>query len=175
MNTRHPRFTPAVLTLVAGMVGTLLWGSTHALAADSPNAPALGATAISNLVVPIAGTVGGAPENIALTGRARIMSTLVTDPDFGGPPSVILSIDLLNVIGVGQSTGVRYLATGQDVVIRLLRPSDFVEITFPVFPVGPGGTAVARPVIATFVLTFDAANGQLKAAEARFNTAGFPG
>ncbi|RJG12368.1 hypothetical protein D3879_03475 [Pseudomonas cavernicola] len=164
MNTGHPRFTSALLAL-AGIVGSLIWES--ASAAPSP------ARQTSQLIVPIEGTLDGATENIALKGQARIRSTMFTDPDFDGPPGVILSIDFLNVIGVGQSTGARYFAHGENTVVRPLRPSDLVELTFPITPVNANATESARPVLASFTLTFDVDNGQLRAAIANFSTPSF--
>ena len=170
MNTRCSRFTRAVLLLLAGMAASLVWQSASAQAL-----PAIEASrAVVNLIVPIAGTVQADLETVAFSGRAHIMSTLATDPDFGGLPSVILSIDLLNVFGVGQTTGARYVATGEDKVLRLLRPSDLVEVTFPVFPLG-SKTALARPLLASFSLNFDLGNGQLRRAIAKFSTPDFPG
>lgn len=162
MNTRHAKLTPAVVALLVGIVGSLVWASASA----DPARP------VTNLVVPIAGTIGAGAENIALKGQARIMSTFVTDPELGGPPSVVLAIDLLNVLGVGQSSGAKYLARGRDHTTRLFRPTDLVEIVFPVFRVGPKGNDVDRPVLASFFLTFDE-DGQLEAARATLSSSPF--
>ncbi|MBI4293855.1 MAG: hypothetical protein HY661_20460 [Betaproteobacteria bacterium] len=159
MNTVHPRSTPAVLALIAGILASLVWAS----AAAQFSRP------IANVVVPIAGTVAGAPEDVALSGRARVAITLVTDPDFGGPPRVILAIDLLNVFGEGQSSGAKYAATGEHKVLRLLRREDLVEVTFPVAPVGAKGTELVRPALLSFTLNFDVGNGRLERALAKFS------
>ena len=163
MKTRRLLCTPVVLALLLGAVGSLLWRGTPALAA----APA------SNLIVPIVGTLDGLPESVSLTGQAQIRSTLVSDPDFGTPPSVNLSIRLLNMSGVGLSTGARYVAKGEIGVMRLLVPSGVVEVTFPFTPVGATGIASARSGLATFTLTFDINNGSLKGATASLSSPNF--
>ncbi len=166
MNTRHLNFTPVIFALLAALVASLVWQSASAQAV-----PPINSRAVSNLTVPIAGTVQVGAENIALSGRAHIMSTMVTDPDFRGPPSVILSIDLLNVSGVGQTTRARYVARGEDRVIRLLVPTDLIEITFPVFAASSTATALARPALVSITLDFDVGNGHLRRAVANFATA----
>lgn len=169
MKVRHARLiVPAVA--LAGAVASLLSRS----AAATPAAPQAGFTRqTTQLIVPIQGTLGGAAEDIALLGRARIRSTTFTDADFGEPPGVILAIDLLNVIGVGQSTGTRYFAHGENIVVRPLRASDLVELTFPISPLGTRETESARPVLASFSLTFDLDDGKLQGALARFSSPAF--
>lgn len=189
MKTRCSRLTATALALLAGIAASLIPGSSSA-----------GITrATSSLVVPITGTVADAPESIApteqaretqgnipltaqaraapgsitLTGQVRITSVLATDPDFGGPPSILLTITLLNVTGVRPPAGAKYLARGEDKVIRPLQHSDLVEINFPIFPAGSQGSvsgpALPHSALASFQLTFDVKNGQLKAAKAKFS------
>lgn len=166
MNTAHSRFKSLVLALLAAVLASLAWHSAFAQASRK----------ISNIVVPIAGTVQVGEETIAFSGQARVTSALVTDPDFGGPRSVILAIDLLNVFGVGQSTGDKYVARGEEKLIRLLESSDLIEVAFPVFrfPVRPGATALDNPLVASIDLEFDNGNGQLREGNARFSALGAP-
>lgn len=164
MNIRRPRFTRVVLALLAAVVASLVWEGASAQITRG----------IGNLIVPIAGTVQADPETIALAGQARVIATLVTDPDFGGPASVLLSIHLLNVSGVGQSSGTRYIGTGEQRLIRLFRRSDLVEFTFPVIPVGARGTALVSPALASFALDFDAGNERLRRATAKLATPELP-
>ncbi|MBI2316138.1 MAG: hypothetical protein HYU75_03675, partial [Betaproteobacteria bacterium] len=157
------------LALLAGLTANLAWQSA---AAQIPSS--LLSRPVTNLIVPIAGTVEGVGETVALSGRARVIATVVPDPDFGGPTSVLLSIDLLNVAGVGQSSGARYVATGEQKLLRLLSSSDVVEVTFPVAPVGAKGTASVRPLVASFNLSFDTGNGQLRRALASLSAPDLP-
>lgn len=170
MNTRHPSLTRAVLALLAAMLANLVWQSASAQIPSSLSS--LLSRPVTNLIVPIAGTVEGDGEDVALSGRARVMTTVVPDPDFLGPTSVIVSIDLLNVFGVGRLSGTKYAATGEQKMLRVLAPSDRVEVTFPVFPVGALGTASVRPLVASFDLDFD--NAQLRRAIAKFIGPNFP-
>ena len=167
MKTGYPRLAGALLALLAGMAGALMGQS--ATAQGSVDLSPRGRST-SELVVPIAGTVQTEAERVVLTGKVRIASTLVTDPDFRGPTSVILAIELLDVRGVGQSTRSGYVATGQQRLTRLLARSDLIQTTFPVLRTGSGIAALARPALALFGLTFDLSNGQLRAATAGFST-----
>jgi hypothetical protein len=160
MNSRHLRSTAVAFTLLTALVHTPILADP---AARENRAE-------SDLVIPISGTAHGDLESIALSGRARISSVLVTDPDFGSPPSVFLSVDLVNVTGIGQRTGARYHVTGEDKVTRVLRHSDLVEIAFPIFPMGQNRTPLAHSVLASFILTFNVHNGRLKAAKARLSS-----
>ena len=160
MNSRRFRFIAVAFTLLTALVHTPI------LAESSKREN----RAEFDLVIPISGTAHGDLESIALSGRARISSVLVTDPDFGSRPSVFLSVDLVNVTGVGQRTGAKYHVTGEDKVTRVLRHSDLVEIAFPVFPMGQNRIPLAHSVLASFILTFNVHNGQLKAAKARLSS-----
>lgn len=166
MNTHHTRFTPFVLALLAALAASLVWQSASAQVSRP----------ISSLIVPIVGTAQAGAQPVAFSGRARIMSTFVTDPDFRGPPSVILAIDLLNVSGVGQTTGARYIARGEEKLIRLFGDSDLIEVAFPIFrfPAGPTATTLANPLLASFKLDFDGDDGQLRQAIAGFSTPNLP-
>ena len=158
MKMRQRFFTPVVLSLLVGIAGGLVSGGTSALAATT------------TLVIPIAGTVDGLPESVSLSGKVQIQSRMVTDPDFGTPPAVILSIDFLVVSGRGLSTGTRYVASGEQHLRRTLVPSDLVEITFPFFPQGARGAAQARPGLASFTMSFDVTTGRLTGATGSVTT-----
>ncbi len=162
MKMRQRYFTPVVLSLLVGIGGALVSGGTSALAGTT------------TLVIPIAGTVDGLPESVSLSGKVQIQSRMVTDPDFGTPPAVILSIDFLSVFGQGLSTGARYVVAGEQVLRRMLAPSDLVELTFAFFPQGPDGALLARPALASFSMSFDVTTGNLTGATGSVNTVDLP-
>ncbi len=164
MNITLRRIPPALLAF-AGILASLVSSSAAADPRFSRRA--------DTLVVPIAGTLEGETEDIALKGQARINSTSFSDPDLGGAPGVILLIDLLSVVGVGLQSRTRYFAHGENRVVRELRSTDLVELTFPITPVNGDPTKTALPVLASFQLTFDVDQGQLRAASARFSTPSF--
>jgi hypothetical protein len=144
-------------------MGHVLWGGIPALAAPS-------------LVIAIEGTVDGPPEKVPLSGQARLTSTLVTDPTFNGPSSVILTIDILNAKGKGLSSNQQHIASGMDQVYRtrLLLSSDEVEITFPFFlAAGPKIDALARAALASFKLSFNTSTGEIVGASGTINTPKF--
>ena len=160
MNINRLRSAVVSLTLLTGLASTPILADSSAR--QNRNT--------SDLIIPISGTAHGDLESIALSGRARITSVLVTDPDFGTPPSVFLSVDIVSVTGVGQRTGTKYQVTGEDKVTRVLRHSDLVEIAFPIFPMGQNRAPLAHSVLASFILTFNVHNGRLTAAKARLSS-----
>ncbi|UCO95949.1 hypothetical protein LF844_14720 [Metapseudomonas lalkuanensis] len=159
------RYLPAALLTFAGLVAA----TTSHLARAVP----LFTRRVDQLVVPIAGTLTTASEDINLSGAARIRSTEFSDPDFKGPPGAILFIDFVNVVGVGLTSKTRFFAHGEQQVVRELRPTDVVELTFLITPVNARATAEAIPVLATFQLTFNVDQGQLTAATGSFSTPDF--
>jgi hypothetical protein len=110
------------------------------------------ARAASSMVVPMAGTVTDAAGSVALSGQATIESTLVKD-EFGGQPSVILSIHFSNVTG----PGIR--GSGEAVLIRPLASSDKVEVELSLSTAS--GAATAHTAMATFALSLDLVSGAI--------------
>src|SRR5437899_368039 len=163
MKMRRSLFNPVVLSLVVEIAASLMLGGTAVLAAPVQN----------TIVIPIAGTVGGPPESVSISGNVQIKTTLVLDPDFGNPPAVLLSIDFLpNVTGRGLSTGTNYVAPGEQDLIRPLADALVIEMTFPFFPDTPGGFLSARSGLASFTLTYDNL-GRVKVGTATVSTPNF--
>ena len=121
-------------------------------------------------VVPVNGTVGGAPESVAFAGNAKINTRLAHDPDFG-KPSLIMAIDLSEVSGVGASTQRRYAISGPSMVQKRHAESHVVEISFAFFPAGSSGVTDARSGIGTFSITVNTATGVITAANGKLGTA----
>ncbi|NWL76107.1 hypothetical protein DM872_04505 [Pseudomonas taiwanensis] len=159
------RHLPAALLTFVGLVAATASGIANALPLFKRRA--------DQLVIPIAGTLTTATEDISLKGTARIRSTEFSDPDFNGPPGAILFIDFLNVVGAGLTSKTRFFAHGENRVVRELRPTDVVELTFLITPVNAKATVAAIPVLATFQLTFNVDQGQLTAATGSFSTPDF--
>ncbi len=109
--------------------------------------------------VPVSGTVGGAPEIVAFSGKVQIRSHLVTDPDFGKPPTVHLAIDLVDVIGKGLTSGAKYVSTAEFVNTAEIDANEVIELTFPFQPESRKGHLVARAGNLALTLRFDARNG----------------
>lgn len=157
MKIRRLLFASAVLPVAVAILGVLLWGGGPALAAFT--------TAASSALVSINGTVSGTPESVAFSGQAQIGSKMVTDPDFGKPPIVLLSIDLSNVTGVGSSTGNTYVTSSHAILARPLAATDTLQVRFPFAP-NPGGIAPTRVGLASFNLSFNVTTGMLTGAVA---------
>jgi hypothetical protein len=149
MKTRRPWFA-VVLSLLVGIIGSLVGGSSPALAVVS-------ITSSGTTTILYGGTVRGAPEPVFLLGFVQIDMVVVNDPDFGTPPVVRLSIDFSNVSGVGMKTGMRYVTSGGQDLVRPLVATDVVDVTFAIFPaVGTTAFTRARPALASFTLKYNA-------------------
>jgi hypothetical protein len=152
MKIRRALFTPAALLLSAAMAG-----GTPAHAADA--------------LVQVRGIVSGEPESVAFSGQAQINSKLVPDPDFG-KPSLLLTIDLGSVSGVGSSTNAKYVISSQELVQRRVAASHRVEITFPFVKSGMGMSAT-RTGVASFALDFDVNTGAVTSATGNVSSPAF--
>ena len=141
-----------VLSLLVMIAGGLVGG-------ESPAVAVVSIASSNTTTVPYSGTVHGQPEDVYLSGLVQISTVVVRDPDFGKPPTVIVSIDFSNVTGQGLRTGMKYIAGGNQVLIRPLVNSDVVKVIFPFYPRGTNGTSGARSALASFTLTYDTTTG----------------
>lgn len=117
--------------------------------------------------VQVSGTVGGAPEVVAFSGKVQIRSQLIKDPDFGRPPTVQLAIDLVDVVGKGLSSGAKYVSTAEFVNSTEIDANEVIELTFPFQPESRKGYLVARAGTLALTLRFDARNGAVIAGTGR--------
>lgn len=155
MKLHRPLFAPVVSSLfVAIMASAVWWGGTPASAATS-----------TVVLVPVYGAVFGLPESVSFSGQAQLDAKVVADPDLGAPPTVVLSINLSQVSGVGSLTGKKYVTSSQEILNRRLTADDLIQISFPFFPSG-GGISSARIGIAFFNLSFNVSTGKLTWAKA---------
>ena len=114
-------------------------------------------------LVAVSGIVSGTPESVSFSGTAKVATRLAPDPDFGSP-SLVVSIDLTGVSGVGSSTRTKYSIGGPEIVQKRLVPSYLVDITFPFYASGTNGTSGARSGQATFSFNVDSATGAVSSA-----------
>jgi hypothetical protein len=172
MNTRRSSFTRALslaATLVAlgsGAVMSSPAGAQASLSAATTTATSTSSTTTTTATsasVAVRGIVSGAAESVSFSGLAQLSTQVVTDPDFGNPPTVILSIDLGGVTGVGSSTGKKYVVSSKDVLNRRLSPGDTVQVNFPYYVSG-GSPLSASVGAASFNLRFDTATLKLTGA-----------
>jgi hypothetical protein len=154
--TMRTRSTSFVLVVVTGVL--------LATRADVP------AAALSpGISVPIVGTVDGQPESVALAGTIQITNMLVTDTN-GSSPKERLSMKLVGVSGAGVVTGVKYVASGEENLVRPLVASDHVEVMFPFFRATAEGPLTARTAAASMVFNFDLLTGAITKVTASFST-----
>jgi len=113
--------------------------------------------------VSVNGIVSGQPESVSFSGQVRLNAKVVTDPDFGNPPTVVLSIDLSSITGVGSSTGKKYVVANQETLNRRLSAADTVQVNFPFYPSG-GSAMSSRIGTASLNLSFNVNTLQLTAA-----------
>jgi hypothetical protein len=164
MNTRATHLMPFLKSLVAAALacGAPAWGDTTIVSSTTTSTSTLStATATTTTaLVPLSGTVSAAPESVKFSGQAQVSAKVVTDPTFGSWPTVVLSIDLSNVTGVGSSTGKTYGTSNREILTRRLSAADSVQVTFPFQSSG------AAPLLgmASFNLSFDVNTLKLTAA-----------
>ncbi|MFL5433274.1 MAG: hypothetical protein ACJ784_02070 [Myxococcales bacterium] len=149
MKSSHRSF----LTLAALAAGCALFlgGEAHA--------------ATNSIVVPVSGTAGGA----AFSGTATVETTLVLD-EFGGAPSVIVSVHLNNVVARG-ATGPLLSGSGEAVLIRPLAASDSVDVSAALDAPGNAPGTATRTATAHLALRLDPVTGAALGVTAVFGAA----
>jgi hypothetical protein len=162
MTRRRSSLAPVLPFLLIGVLGGLLWG----------DGPAVAANVASTKTILVKGTVdANAPEAIPFSGKIQIKTITVPDPDFGGTPVVRVSLDFLDVQGLGQTTKTKYFANGDDELNRPLVASDELGLTFAIVTEGDRITSVGTGLVSV-TLTFDAA-GNLTAADGTVSNSPF--
>ena len=111
-------------------------------------------TTSTSALVPVTGVVTGGAESVSFSGKAKVNANVVTDPDFGGTPTIVLSIDLSGLSGVGASTKKKYVTADGDVINRRLAAGDIVQYNFPFYESG-ANVMSARVGSVSFNLSFD--------------------
>ena len=126
-------------------------------------------TTTTSALVPVTGVVTGGAESVSFSGKAKVSANVVTDPDFGGTPIVVLSIDLSGLSGVGAATRKKYVTADGEIVQRGLTAVDTVQYTFPFYESGAGATS-AREGSVSFNLSFDVNTLKLTSATGRIGS-----
>jgi len=111
-------------------------------------------TTSTSALVPVTGVVTGGAESVSFSGKAIVSANVVTDPDFGSTPTVVLSIDLSGLSGVGASTRKKYVTADGEVINRRLAAGDIVQYTFPFYESGASALS-ARVGSVSLNLSFD--------------------
>jgi hypothetical protein len=164
MKIRGALFKPVVLALFVAIAGWTAW---------SGDAPAQTAGTWSSTLVPIAGTVSGQPESVAFLGLAKVNSKLAPDPDFNRP-SLVLTIDLTGLSGVGLSSRAKYVIAGPENIQRTVAATHVVEFTFPFAKSGAMNLGSAQSAVASFALGFDPNTGVVTSASGNVTSASPP-
>jgi len=163
-------FTAGAPLLLAALVASALPGS-PANAQTTLSATSVAATSTSSTTtttataasVLVKGIVSAVPESVSFSGTAQVSTNVVTDPDFGSAPTVVLTVDLSGISGVGSSTGKRYVVSNQEIFTRRLAAADSVQMTFPFTLVSTSSTSPSVG-LASFNLSFDLATMKLTGA-----------
>jgi len=155
-----PWSTPAGAQTAATSGSTTTVGASTTSATSTSSSTTTTSTAA---LVPVQGVVTGGAESVSFSGKAKVSANVVTDPDFGGIPTVVLSIDLSSLKGVGASTGATYVTSDLGIVQRRLGAGDTVQFTFPF---NRSGMSPLAPSVgfASFNLSFDVNTLKLTAA-----------
>jgi hypothetical protein len=164
MKTRRALFTG--MAVAAGMLLVSPASAQTAISASTTTSTSTSSTTTSTTtaaVVSVNGIVSGVPESVSFSGQAQVGAKVVTDPTFGSPPTVVLTIDLSNIAGVGSSTGKKYVVSNREILTRRLAAADTVQVTFPFYPSGASALS-SRIGTASFNLSFDVNTLKLTAA-----------
>lgn len=156
MKIRRALLKSGVLAVAAALAGVAVWNETTAQTTASISVQRPWNTSL----VPVSGIVSGSPESVKFSGTAKVGTRLAPDPDFGSP-SLVVSIDLTSVSGVGASTRTKYVIGGPEIVQKRLAPSFTVDITFPFYKSGTDGTTGARSGAASVSFNVDATTGAI--------------
>lgn len=154
MNISRTFFERALSLLVTAAAVLTWWGASGVALALEPTYTA---------VVPISGTASDG-ESVKFSGQALVSSRLAPDPDFNAP-SFLLSIDLSEVVGKGQSTNKDFVAPTPTRVQRRVSASHLIEVTFPYKERGKSDLE-AKSALASFTLDFNVNTGEIIAAKA---------
>jgi hypothetical protein len=166
MNIRKALLEVGVLTVAVAVAAGALW------VGEAPAQTATTTTSVqrawNSSLVSVRGIVSGSPESVSFSGSAKVGTRLAPDPDFGSP-SLILSIDLSGVSGVGSSSGAKYVISGPEIVQKRHAAVQDIEITFPFVKSGMTGMS-ARSGVASFGLTVDLTTGAVTSASGSIST-----
>jgi hypothetical protein len=167
MNIRKALLEVGVLTVAVAVAAGALW------VAEAPAQTTTTSVRLpwNSAVVQVSGIVSGSPESVSFKGGAQVNTRLAPDPDFGSP-SLVMSIDLSGISGVGSSSGAKYVVSGPEIVQKRHAATQDVEITFPF--VKSGMTMMAtRSGVASFALTVDLTTGAVTGATGGISTPRF--
>ncbi|HWP24199.1 MAG TPA: hypothetical protein VNM15_08510, partial [Candidatus Binatia bacterium] len=122
----------------------------------------------TSMQLPLAGTVfvplsNGGFDAVALAGQAHVVTHVIPPGPFTPPNPVRIHVNLDQVFGVGDITGLRYNATGANRINLPAIPRDPVNLGFNLQPDGPPVTP-PNPIIPldiSFILTFNPDTGAL--------------
>jgi hypothetical protein len=153
---RVPSLGVAILASAAALLGSPAGAQTTIMASSTTFPSTSSSTSVTTTpaLVSIKGTVSGSPESVVFSGQAKLSARVVTDPDFGTIPTVLLSIDLSGVTGIGSSSGKKYVTSDGEIVRRRLAAADAVQFKFPFYPSG-GSAMSARTGVTSLKLSFD--------------------
>ena len=162
MKMRRSLFPSVPLSLIVAMAATAPWWGAPASAQTTISSSTTLATSTSSTttttstaaLVAVQGVVTGGAESVSFSGKAKVNADVVTDPDFGGTPTIVLSIDLSGLSGVGAATRKKYVTADGEIVNRRLAAGDTVQYTFPFYEAG-AGPLTARVGLVSFNLSFD--------------------
>ena len=104
-------------------------------------------------------------EAVKFVGAPVVTSRVVPDPDFGRP-SFVMQFDLTGVTGTGAQSGIKYVLTSQEHVVRPLASNQNVEFIFPMATDANAPIANVRTGSALFVMNVDLVSGLITSVNA---------
>ena len=133
------------------------------------NVPAEGAQPVTTSVqIPLAGTVfvalsDGSFDQVALSGMVHVVTRAASGDPCQPTDPCRIQINLDQVFGVGDISGLRYNATGTNRINLNSLPLDSINLGFNLMPLPPPITPPDPiiPLDISFILTFNPDTGEL--------------
>jgi hypothetical protein len=126
--------------------------------------PQLPAQAQNRMNAKPVGVISNGPvtnvEAVNFVGSAVVNSRLVPDPDFG-KPTLLMQFDLTGVTGTAAQSGIKYVLTSQEHIIRPFTPQQNIEFTFPMATDDNAPISKVRTGSARFVMNVDPVTGAI--------------
>lgn len=163
IKTRRRPFISKAVTLLAGIVMVLIFGSPSVLAQTTTETTE-SATVDSSLSIAVKGTVNDPNGAITVSGNVIVNARRVLDNTSVDSPIVLLELDFSNLKATsgGLKTLTAYTTGGNHATeLRPLQATDTIIVTCPYFD-NTKGPLTARTMLVTANLNFDIGTGKLK-------------
>ena len=99
-------------------------------------------------------------DPMLFSGQAVVYSRLATDP-ISRSPTLVMLIDMSGVIGVSKSSGLTYVSSSQEYIVRPHLPNQSIEFTFALATGASAPISAVRTGTAQFAMNVDPVTGSI--------------